>query len=201
MAPAAGYTITDRIAAGSASYMKYYGTGIIVEVYEKNGTKKETRNVSYTDLTNYSDSTWTYTIPAGDTDPYHYIIKYQTIVDMDQVNNGHVPVSLNNTANGDPGVVDVVPDEGYKLAIKKDYSSYTTEEINWVAYLDVPASGLDSATVTDTLPSVYLPSISRTVYDLYKDGTLEVTGLLPGESYVPTFNTNSITHGEYKCLR
>ncbi|MEE3406049.1 MAG: hypothetical protein VZR73_18425, partial [Acutalibacteraceae bacterium] len=66
LASAAGDTITDRLGAGSDSYMKYYGSGITVQVYDHAGNLVETRTIPYTDLTAHSDSTWTYTIPNSD---------------------------------------------------------------------------------------------------------------------------------------
>ena len=176
---AAGDTITDKIGASSQQYMKYYGDGITVEVRDQSGNLVTTRNVRYSDLTAYSDSTWTYTIPSGDTTPYQYTIKYQTVVDMKKVAQGGVTVHVDNTANDQDGGADVTPKS--KIGVTKDVESFNTEEVTWVSNLFIPEGGLVEAVVTDKLPYIWLNG--RNVYDLYKDGSLEITGLLTGESY------------------
>jgi hypothetical protein len=174
-----GDTITDTISAGAAQYMKYYGSGITVEVYDKAGNHVTTRNVNYSDLTRHTDSTWTYTIPQSDTTPYSYVIKYQTVVDMTEIAGHGVGIDLDNTANGDGGSVHVAPEN--EIDVQKDVESYTTDEITWNTVLSIPQDGLTEAVVTDYLPRIFLES--GNYYDLLKDGSLEITGLLPGESY------------------
>ena len=85
--------------------MKYYGDGITVKVYDTAGTLVDTRLVSYSSLTEHSDSTWTYTIPATDTLPYMYEITYRTVVDQDKVEGGGTTVTVSNVANGSGGII------------------------------------------------------------------------------------------------
>ena len=85
LASAGGDTIKDTIAADSTEYMKYYGDGLSIKVIDKNGNTVDTRNVPYSALQSYSDSSWTYKIPEGDTQPYMYEITYYTVVDMEKV--------------------------------------------------------------------------------------------------------------------
>ena len=65
--------------------MKYYGDGLSIKVIDKNGNTVDTRNVPYSALQSYSDSSWTYKIPEGDSQPYMYEITYYTVVDMEKV--------------------------------------------------------------------------------------------------------------------
>ena len=121
LASVKGDTITDTISADSTGYMKYYGTEITVNVYDHSGNLVDTRQVPYTSLTSHSDSSWTYTIPGTDTEPYHYQIVYQTVVDMKKVNDGGVAITLNNIANGDSGGIQITPKD--KTKITKDIES------------------------------------------------------------------------------
>ena len=187
LASAAGDTITDKISQASQYYMKYYGDGITVEVYDHNGTLVDTRNVPYSSLTEHSDSSWKYTIPDSDTEPYYYKITYQTVVDMEKVDGGGTAVTLNNTANGDEGGAHVSPVN--QVDITKDVVSSDTEEVTWVSTISVPEGGLDEAVVTDTLPAIGSSEVGiqgpyYRLIDLYEDGSLEITGLLQGETYV-----------------
>ena len=194
LASVKGDTITDTISADSTDYMKYYGTEITVNVYDHSGNLVETRQVPYTSLTSHSDSSWTYTIPETDTEPYHYQIVYQTVVDMEKVNGGGTVVTLNNTANGDGGKIEVTPTN--LVDITKDVESFTTEEINWVATLSVPEGGLTQAVVVDTLPVLYWHG--KNIYDLYKEGSLDISGYLDGESYEVSYETGKVTITFYK---
>ena len=196
LAPAGGDKITDSIDAGSAAYMKYYGGGITVEVRDQGGNPVRTEEVPYTSLTSYSDSTWTYTIPAADTTPYSYKITYRTVVDMAKVDGGGVAVSLGNKANNDYGGVYVTPDN--EIGIVKEAESFTTEEVNWAVTLSVPEGGLVQAVVTDTFPIIRLDDGVTKYSDLFKEGSLQITGLLPGESYTPVFSGGNVVITFYK---
>ena len=196
LASAAGDTIKDTISSGSTDYMKYYGGVITVKVYDKNGTPVETRNVSYSNLTSYSDSSWTYTIPSTDTTPYMYEITYQTVVDQVKVDGGGTAVTVSNDANGSGGSAQVGP--ASEIGVTKAVESSSTSEVTWVSTITVPEGGLAQAVVTDTVPSVWLQS-RVPAYDFYKDGSLTITGLLDGESYdVDTSDTSKVVITFYK---
>ena len=178
LASAGGDTIKDTIAAGSTEYMKYYGDGLSIKVTDKNGNVEE-RTVPYSSLQSYSDSSWTYKIPESDTQPYMYEITYYTVVDMEKVEGTGNTVTVTNDANGTSGSADVTPES--VISVTKSVDSFTTEEVNWSVTLGVPENGLAQAVVTDTFPSIWLNG--RNIYDLLKDGSLQITGLLDGESY------------------
>ena len=180
---AGGDIIKDTISASSASYMKYYGDGITVEVRDRSGQLIRTDSINYENLTAHSDSSWTYTIPSGDTVPYSYHITYKTVVDMEKVNSGTgTAVTLENTSNDDSGTVIVGPDK--EISVVKNVESFDTQKVNWIATLTVPEGGLSQATVTDSFPQIYVGDDN--FWDAYETGSLEIDGLLPGESYTAT---------------
>lgn len=185
---AGGDVITDTIAADSTGYMSYYGTGITVEVRNQQGTAVRTQTIPYQSLTSHSSSAWTYTIPTSDNQPYSYHITYQTVVDMSAVSLVGTAVTLNNTANNSSGSVTVAPAD--TIHVDKEVEDYTTEEVDWVATLTIPKSGLASAIVTDNLPGRYFDGGFH--YDTYKAGSLKITGLLPDEDYQLTVTANAI---------
>ena len=179
LASAGGDTIKDKIAADSTEYMKYYGAGLNINVIDKNGNIVDTRSVPYSSLQSYSDSSWTYKIPEGDSQPYMYEITYYTVVDMEKVEGTGNTVTVNNDANGSSGSAGVTPES--VISVDKSVESFTTEEVNWTVTLGVPENGLTQAVVTDTFPAIWLNG--RNIYDLLKDGSLKITGLVDGESY------------------
>ena len=153
LASAAGDIITDTIDASSAAYMEYYGDGITVNVYDHSGHLVGTRNVDYEDLTAHSSTSWTYTIPNGDTTPYKYVITYKTKVDMDKVEDGGVPVTLNNVANNDVGSTVVTPSN--MAEITKRVADQTEQYVEWESVITVPENGLSRAEVIDTFPAIW----------------------------------------------
>ena len=60
---AAGTRVTDTIAAGSQSIMKYYGDGITVTVKDADGNHVRTDYVDWEALKGKTDSAWTYIYP------------------------------------------------------------------------------------------------------------------------------------------
>ena len=185
LAPVGGDTIKDTIAASSTEYMKYYGDGLSINVIDKNGNIVDTRSVPYNSLQSYSDSSWTYKIPESDSQPYMYEITYYTVVDMEKVNGTGNTVTVSNGANGSNGSADVTPES--VISVAKSVDSFTTEEVNWSVTLGVPEGGLTQAVVIDTIPTIWLNA--RSIYDLLKEGSLQITGLLDGESYSVDTNT------------
>lgn len=192
LASAAGDTVKDQISSDAAAYMKYYGD-VTVKVYRHDGTLAETRS-----FTPSSDSNWTYRIPDTDTTPYHYLFEYNTVVDQKAIDEKGTDVILRNTAEGDGGTtgseITVGPKEN--ISITKEVASSNTSEITWVSHIHVPEGGLAQAVVTDTLPSIYWDN--RFLYDAFKDGSLQVEGLLSGESYDTVVNQDSVVLTFYK---
>ena len=191
---AGGTTITDRISETADDYMKYYGSGITVKAYDRSGQLAYSADVSYSELSAYSDTSWKYTIPTTHTEPWRYVITYQTIVNMEKVDGEGVVVILDNTANHDGGTIQVAPEE--MIAVVKTAEAFSTEEITWNTTLSIPQDGLTKAVVTDYLPRIYLEE--GNFYDVLKDGSLEITGLLPGESYLVDYGVGMVTITFYK---
>lgn len=184
-------TITDTIAPASQEYMTYYGD-VTVNVLDSSGT------LIRTDTVTPGDSSWSYIVPAADTDAYHYVFEYQTVVDQAKVDQTGQPLSLINTVTGggktDTGTINVSPVE--ETTITKAVESSSPQEVAWVSHIHVPESGLSTAVVTDTLPVISAHQIGlgltnyTSLYDAYKNGTLQITGLLSGESYDVNDNGN-----------
>ena len=177
---AAGDKIKDSIGASSQEYMKYYGN-VTVKVYDHAGTLVDTRS-----FTPGSDSSWEYTIPTGDTTPYHYVFEYQTIVDETKVIEGGSSLELKNEVEGkggkDSGKIDVGPTD--ETTIEKSAESFNQQEITWSAVVHVGEGGLNKAEVIDTLPNRQLQDYNWELgIDLFKEGSLTVEGLVAGENY------------------
>ena len=185
LAPAAGDVIKDTIAAGSQDYMKYSGN-VRVRVYDHQGNEVTGSPRTFTPQ---SETSWSYTIPSGDTTPYRYVFEYETVVDKEKVNGTGTDQKLANTAGGPGGntggEITVGPSD--KATITKAVESSDTEKITWVSVLHVPEGGLDTAVVTDRLPSIHTNNLelpgNYMIFDLYKEGSLNVDGLLAGETY------------------
>ncbi|MBP3894039.1 MAG: hypothetical protein J6D34_08370, partial [Atopobiaceae bacterium] len=179
IASAANSTIKDTINANSTDYMKYYNigsdSGITIVVKDKNGNTVRTDQVGTNQLTAYSNSSWTYTIPSSDNQPYSYEVSYQTVVDMKKVNEkGNV--TLDNDSNNNHGSYEVKSE----VEVKKGHTTANTGEITWVLTVHVPASGLSNATIVDTLPTGWIDNVGY--IDAYEAIT-DVTGLVGGETY------------------
>ena len=178
----AGGTITDRINAASQDIMTYSEPGITVKVTDKAGNTVRTDNLSWSQLTAKTDSSWTYTVPSSDAGhAYKYEITYSTVVDT----TGKITaVTVNNTVETDGGNKDqgsgtVEPGEE-KVELKKSVEQIDMagKEITWNISFNVPKTGLSSAVVTDYYPNKY-----SNFYEAVKDGTVNVTGRLEGETY------------------
>ena len=195
---AAGDVIKDSIGTASQEYMKYYGN-VTVKVYDHAGNLVNTRSFAPG-----SDSSWSYTVPSGDTEPYHYVFEYQTVVDQAKVEGLTSAIQLTNEAEGvggkDTGKIDVGPKE--LTTITKEVVSSSPQEVTWRSRIHVPEQGLSAAVVTDTLPNIWSKHIGLdenfTLYEAYKDGTLKITGLLTGESYEPVVRDNEVVITFYK---
>ena len=183
LAKAGGDTVSDSIGESSRQYMKYHGD-VVVKVYDHSGNLVDTR--SFTPSTDY---TWTYIVPDTDTTPYRYVFEYETEVDQAAIDLTGSSVKLNNDSEGPGGKdsegITVVPKES--TSITKEVVSSDEQEITWISHIHVPESGLSRAVVTDTLPYIWSGNLGLSgnymLYDEYKEGTLEIIGILEGESY------------------
>ena len=191
----AGGKITDKISESSRKYMTYSGTGIKVQVYDKNGVVRE-ENVAWGDLTAKEDYTWIYTIPTSDAGKaYMYVITYTTEVDTnDEVSQ--VVVNNEVTTDGDKkgsGSGTVTPAGGtlevYKNVEKVDLEN---KKIDWVVNFTVPEDGLSEAVVTDTYPSIWLDDGTSHFIEKALEGTITVSGLKNNETWVPEYGDTDV---------
>ena len=192
LVPMAGQTITDTIDDGSTDIMTYAGTGISVVVKNRAGETVRTEVIPWDDLTNKTDSSWTYTIPSTDTEPYQYEITYVTDVDTSGLLSDTNVKNKAEDSNGNvsPGEAKIGVTGESKLDVHKEAIDVDYEHITWKVTLDVPATGLTSAMVHDSLPSAMLNG-EHLVDELMLSEPITVEGLLDGETYTgPTIVEN-----------
>lgn len=191
----AGSEVTDIIDESSRPFMRYSGSGIHIERYEKDGTPAGSDDIRWGTnglSAGYGGSTWSYTIPESDAGKnYRYVITYETEVDSDTFLK---PTTVSNTVGNeydtDHGAVNVdTTGEGVE-AEKKVVNSVTDAankqaETEWEITFTVPAAGLDSAVITDILPGFLDYTTNTWFYDTYKEGSVRVEDgdLLEGENF------------------
>ncbi len=191
----AGRSVTDVIDASSQAFMRYSGYGIHIEKFEKDGTPAGTSDVRWgTNGLSASSggSTWTYTIPSSDEgEKYKYVITYETEVDSDAF---LTPTTVSNTVHDDYDTdysgVSVEPTgeeaEAEKTVVQSAVDAVHKEaETEWEITFTVPAAGLDSAVIVDSLPGLLDYTENRWFYDAYQEGSVRVQAgdLLEGESF------------------
>ena len=189
-------TITDEINWNSRSIMKYAEPGISVKKIQINddGTKTSLGStpVSWETLGVDTSSAYSWDYTITDSGKYMYVITYETVVDVTGQNgNSYV---ANSVSDGDHGTGDVgtnVEPGTSKIDVEKSFISANKEEMQWEAYIDVPANGLSKAIFVDTLPSA---DISGTKYrDALKEGSIVIETLETGESYKLTESSGKFT--------
>ena len=207
--PAGGDTITDTISANSQSIMKYCGDGIKVTVYNANGEiERAETTIQWGDLAQKTDSVWKYVIPTNDTQPYKYVITYQTEVDPSGLNEittvkNDVTTDGGNSGSGGGQVGPVGPD----ILLDKQFESidHVNKEMTWKVTFTVPTEGLNQAVVEDQYPKSY--QMWTTIrdeykgwifYDIVKQGSVEVAGLLSGETWDIKYGETAATITFYK---
>lgn len=191
----AGSTVTDIIDAASQPFMRYAGQGIHIERYRKDGTPAGSSDVRWgtNGLTpSGGGSSWTYTIPSSDEGhAYRYVITYETEVDSEAFLK---PTTVSNTVHNeydtDHGAVSVET-TGEEVEAEKTVVQSTVDaehkqaETEWEITFTVPAAGLDSAVIEDSLPAFLDYTQNRWFYDAYKNGSVRVKDgdLLAGEAF------------------
>ena len=201
----AGGTITDTIGSASQSIMKYSGTGIKVDVYDASGTMVREDNKLWSDLTNKTDSTWTYTVPTTDAGKaYKYVITYTTDVSVkgktgSTVVDNSVTTDGGKTSSGQ-GNVPAPPGGDVKVEKTVDNIDLENNEVSWTISFNVPADGLTKAVVTDIYPNMGVTS--GTAFEKIIPGSLHITGLRTdlGESYKADHNVNTTGNPYYVQL-
>ena len=185
----AGHTISDEIIDGSP--MTYSGYGIYVLRKDSNGNvvgaAAPGELIRWENL-NKTATSWSWSVPNQypDTGNLFYEITYTTDVD---VSNKLFNTQVKNKGTSDNGGssnagVDVKPAGGgltaRKQVISKDLSN---QVITWEISFDVPANGLDSAEIVDTLPMLWGNNVVK-YYDAYKADSIVITpALAAGEDY------------------
>lgn len=145
--------ILDSINPDSQGIMTYSGEGLEIVVTKEDGTKV-TRTVKWTDHSiTKTGTSWKYTPPDSDGNA-SYQVTYKTKADVTNL-NGDVTVKNNaatdnSSATGNAGVG---PTAENKISGSKVAEKVTEDEVTWAITVNVPAKGLASLVVTDTLPS------------------------------------------------
>ena len=188
----AGHAIRDSIGGNSVP-MTYNSAGIHVIAYNSDGTQAYEKDIAWgTDgLTKATDEkSWSWLVPNENPDSgkLTYVITYSTDAD---VSGRVIKTNVTNHAESDNGGssdqgVDVTPYGGslnaYKKVIKTDLAANT---VTWEVSFDVPAAGLSSAKIDDTVPVYYNAAGTLVAVDNYlSEGTFTITPELEGdESY------------------
>lgn len=191
----AGSTVTDTIDDASQPYMRYSGRGIHIVKYRKDGSEAGTSDIAWGAgglSASQGGSAWTYTIPSTDAgNAYRYVITYETEVDSeDFLKTTTVSNTVHNEYDTDHGA-DSVGTTGDEMEADKSAVHSTVDAINktaeteWEITFTVPAAGLDSAVVTDSLPGILNTAENRWFYDAYKEGSVRVRegDLAEGEGF------------------
>ena len=179
--------IHDEMGEGSDK-MNYSGEGITVKVVNPDWSVAATYTVQWSQLgVNASSTEWTYNIPDQYKNKnYSFVIDYTTDVD---VSDSIVPVTVKNDAEtdygegGGSGKADPAP--GSKLDMEKSVveTDIPGGTVTWNITVDVPATGLDSCVVTDTLPYVNGPKSFTDGFDSSSfSAARDVAGLIDGET-------------------
>lgn len=178
-----GNNIDDWIASNSRPFMSFDGDGLTVIVTFENGTV-ETRNVSWSDLYLWQDGNggiwgWRYTAPESD-GRASYDITCTTLINT---NGALGDLTLLNGAqvfgSYDEGKTTVGVIGENVFDIKKEAVGTTSTESEWKITVTVPGSGLSELHVVDDCPKIEGDSN----IDPLIDSTMEVEGLLEGESW------------------
>ena len=178
-----GQTISDTIDPGSRNQMSYTGQGLRVEVMDSSGTPVRNEIIPWTDLHAYSQSSWTYAVPASDTAPYKYHLTYATEIDGTDLlwKTDFKNRATSSLGGGWNASVSITPGALQKINIAKRALSISEDRIDWEIVLIIPASGLNSASFADLLPTQSANGVQMT--DEYIEGSLTVDGLLAEESF------------------
>ncbi len=195
-----GTKVTDTIGVSSRSIMKYSGSGITIAVTDAEGSPVRTDSVNWEDLENKTDYSWTYSIPQEDEGKaYKYVITYTTEVETKDLtqftnvdNTGTTPGGGSSTGGGQVGPSTEQP------TIDKTLEEVDLEnkEVTWKVSFTVPADGLNKAVVTDTYPTsgnVWIDDTNYTWYDIVKQGSVEIDGLVDGETRDIVYGDKAVT--------
>ncbi len=196
----AGYTITDEIT--NLKNETQYDNGFILKKYNASG-EQIGGDIDISSAVNIAGNTWSYTIPASDTEPYKYEITYRTVTDTTGLqgskilNNFSKALDKDGNTIGTTGAQAVVSNSESKAEIAKDVDvvydsasdSYTA---NWTIYLVVPKEGLNTARLEDTIAVVddWNNNHNTFLKDELVVDSFNIEGLIGDERYVLSTDTS-----------
>ena len=189
-----GAVVSDWIASRSRPFMMFTGDGITVQVTLENGDT-ETRQIPWSELRlEYSGgrpSAWYYTGPESD-GKASYVITYKTIIDTSKALN---QMNLINAAQIFGDYVEAgVPVTGVgesEFDFQKNQLGTTSRESTWELVYHADGRGYDEAHIVDDMPRLQYEGVDY--IDYMQEDSMEIEGLLEGESYTITFNSNRRT--------
>ena len=197
----AGHTIRDSISGNSVP-MSYNSSGIHVVAYNADGSQAYEKDIAWGSdgLTKATDGkSWSWSVPnqAPDTQKLSYVITYTTDVD---VSDRLIKTNVKNHAESDNGGtadygVDVTPNGGALTARKKVVKTdITSKTVTWEINFDVPATGLNSAQIIDTMPTFWENGQVKYFDSYLGNSTITITPeLAAGESYEATTSADGRT--------
>ena len=195
-----GHYIKDTIDSGSN--MTYNSTGIHVVAYNADGSQNYEKDIPWGDsgLTKNADGkSWTWNIPnqGPDSQKLSYVITYTTDAD---VSGRLVNTQVKNKSESDlggtsDGSSNITPHGGaltaHKKVVKTDVTSKT---VTWEINFDVPATGLNSAQIIDTMPTFWENGQVKYFDSYLGNSTITITPeLAAGESYEATTSADGRT--------
>ena len=192
-------SITDSIKESSRNIMTMYGDGIKITKKNRNGeTVSGPTEVAWDQgqLTKLDEYSWRYVVPENEDGPYKYIIEYETQVDVSEIE--HI-TAVDNTATTEDhqestGTGKVGPNHDVPLIRKSvEKIDLANREVTWTASINVPKEGLTKAVITDTYPTSFNYDTMQRWYDVVKEGSVEVTGLVDGEDKQVSIGATSAT--------
>lgn len=186
-----GASIYDWITTNSRPFMHFTGDGLTVNVTFENGAA-ETRIVPWSDLYLYQSSEgiygWNYLTPESD-GKASYIVTCKTLINTE---NAITDLTLVNGAqvynSYDEGQTKVTGIGENVFSIKKEAITTTSKESEWQLTVTVPAGGLPQLRVVDDVPRLTYNGI--TYLDYYLEDSMEIDGLLEGETWEIRFTSD-----------
>ncbi len=189
-----GTPVYDWITGGSRPFMLFSGDGIIVQVTMEDGTT-DSRDISWEQLSLYTNAQgtygWGYTPPESD-GKASYVIYCKTLIDSSKVLNG---IALSNGAQVNQSYVEAIVNiEGTGNSVfdfEKHQLGTTSKESSWELVYTADGEGYDEARIVDDLPKLTYKGVDY--IDAFLPDSIEVKGLLPGESYGVALNESGRT--------
>ena len=172
------------------------GKGLAVRIYSKGSENQEVLEeeitVAWEDLKVSGEKLksgdpykrWTYRIPEKyRTGNYRCVINYDAGVKIDD--NCPDDSQILNWAEDSYGNKSGMDVHITNVTFGKEAVRVTSDEVTWRLRINVPAAGLTECVVKDTLPSknILKDGNWKMVYDTLVPDSIEVTGMLPGETY------------------